>query len=636
MMTTDIMATDSDTRPATADDVAATPEPDPVIDEVSGRDADDDRRRSRAGEWRTPASMLLYVAAVTCFAVAVNRTDEADIDGLGIFRALPMWYWIATTLAVIGFVWSLPAPRSRRSVVSREGGRSPSGETAMSWVLLTSLIVFLHGLPGFVEQNPRFGIAWVHAGFSEHIAANGELLTNVDARFSWPGFFTASAWLQRIAGTDDILWLVRFAPIVINVVIVCIVVSLARALGANDRQSLVAAAIFVVADWIGQDYFAPQAIGFIFTMTIVTALLRFFPGRPTGRRWINRLAGSASPPAEGLSGRPAVLAYLAIVFVVGALVVTHQISPALLLAMVFALTLVGRIRTPAVVWVIGLAYLGYVSFGAEAYWLGHLETVTGSVGDVGGVVNENVNRRAASGSSDREVLVRIRILSMLGLWVTTAGILLLRKVRGRLDPALPALFLPPFLAVALQPYGGEVLLRVAFFVLPAAAVTLATTDWSRLAQTRGSRVVGRIVGVALLTAAVPVLILARFGNESYEAVTDEAIAINEVMLDETPPGAVVFRGNAFSLYYVDRIDEIRYRTLSDDIDEAIDDLDNAAARRPTFVLFTGTQQRYASEVRGSEPTFYSDYADDLIDRGGFRTVARDGSDILLEYVGSET
>src|SRR4051794_36514560 len=164
----------------------------------------------------------------------------------------------------------------------------------------------LHGLPGLLEPNPRFSVSWIHSGFSQQIADNGTLLRSLDARFSWAGFFAGGGLLQRWAGTESLMWLVRYAPLFYNGVTVALVALLALRLWATPAQSVVAAALFCSLNWIGQDYFAPQATAFVLYLLIVTVVLSAFPADPSlGIRWLVRVMRPGMDVHPGLRGRSA-------------------------------------------------------------------------------------------------------------------------------------------------------------------------------------------------------------------------------------------------------------------------------------------------------------------------------------------
>ncbi len=152
------------------------------------------RHRPRSVQPLTlPLCLLGSAALVWAFALAA-----VDLDGLsdiGLVSALPASYFVAVGLLTSGFF-----------LVLGRDQRPP-------WLLgayLLAAVLFLHGVPGFVEGAVRFPTAWVHAGFTEHIMSTHATLPNLDARFSWPGFFSAFALIAEAGGVSP-LWFARWS-----------------------------------------------------------------------------------------------------------------------------------------------------------------------------------------------------------------------------------------------------------------------------------------------------------------------------------------------------------------------------------------------------------------------------------------
>jgi hypothetical protein len=500
-------------------------------------------------------------------------------------------------------------------------------------VNLGCLIVVLHGLPGFIEPNPRFPVGWLHAGFADHIAYEGELLPRLDARFSWAGFFSGAAFVERIADTHGLLWMLRFAPVAVNAAAALAVFALARAVRTSTDRSIVAATIFVFANWIGQDYFSPQAVGFVLVTTLLATVLTFFPDTPDADGRVGRWLGAPDTASVAISERSSTLVYLASLFVAAAVIASHQLSPPMLIAALIALALLGRIRTKLLGPIVALGFVLWVSHAAESYWVGHLGDLLGQVGHVGTVVNSNVSRRAEPGSPARELVVRSRITFVLGMWAMAGLAMIGQRFRRRLDPALAALFFAPFVVLAAQSYGGEVLLRVALFTLPAASILIARMELPlRLAD--GVHLPRFVVPVIALSVVAPLFVLARYGNESYEQVTPDDRAVVDDMYRIVPDNSSIFVVNRSTVTYADRLSEVRFRDLSSDPSTAEQMLADAGRGAHVYVLVTDGQAGYRQEVQGAAAGWLSDFADQLIATGSVRVVSRHGHSMLLERVGS--
>ena len=562
---------------------------------------------------------LLTLAGLVVTGVAIAAADPADIDGYGLVAAVPLWFYIGIALLLTALFAQL-----------HEGGRP--GHVGAT-VNLACLIVVLHGLPGFVEPEPRFPVAWLHAGFTNQIAYEGELLPLLDARFSWAGFFSGAAFVERVAGTQDVLWMLRFAPIAINAAAALAVFALARAVGTTISRSIVAATIFVSINWIGQDYFAPQAVGYVLVVTLVATVLTYFSSQPRADRRLVRLIGTTATFPAPATGRKATFVYLACLFVVAGIIASHQLSPPMLVAMLLALAYVGRIRTKMLGAIVGLAFILWMAHAAEIYWVGHLDDLFGQVGDVTGVLDSNVSRRTGPGSPARSLVVRGRMALMLVTWALALMAMVGQRRRRTLDPALAALFIAPIGVLALQSYGGEVLLRVALFTLPAASILIARMETPLRVADR-MRVPRLAVPVVALAAVAPVFLLARFGNESYEQVIPDDRAVIEDMYRLVPDDSLVYVVNRSTIMYSQRLDEVRFRDLSSDPLTAWQMLEAADTDDVhVYVLITDGQEGYRHEVQGALPNWMDDFTARLLNTGSFRIVSQHGNGMLLEHIG---
>jgi hypothetical protein len=570
---------------------------------------------------RSWTSLVLTLVGVACVAVGVGRSDPARVDGLGILTAVSYWYVAGVTILIVAIGWSLAV----------------HWRPTTTWFQLLVLTVCLHGLPGLIQSQPRFPVAWLHTGFAEYNAATNDLLPGLDARFSWPSFFTGSAALQRIAGTNDLDWVLRFAPVVFNLAMAAGVASLAMALGTSARRSAAAALMYVLSNWIGQDYFAPQATGALLVLIIVTIVLAKFSDSRGLPGPVQRLLGPFTVPGTTIQGREARLWYSITLLLSAALIASHQLSPVMLISMLLGLTIARRIRTDALWWIVSLGFLLWLSHAAEAYWVGHLDVLTGTAGDVGSILSSSVTERA-TGTDSRILGVRARILVAVVTWSAGGVALLIARARCRLDPALAALLLAPFIALLIQPYGGEILLRVALFTLPAATIAIAQVlpapvrkplTWARIGTG------GLIVGV-MIPAYLVVFLVARFGNESFEQVTANDAAIVEELHRVVPDGAIVYYLNSGAVVHSDRVGDVRFRGLGPIPDVGdLRRLRSEADASPVYLLFTEAQQNWGREVSGLDPDWMTEFVAGLARYDWLTTVDRRG-DASLVRVGANS
>lgn len=546
----------------------------------------------------------------------LDRGDLAKVDALGLLKVVPAAYWFGAVVIVAGLIAGCLFT------------------TRWAWLNVTALMAALHGLPGMLEPHPRFSVAWVHVGFADHIADRGTLLTALDARFSWAGFFAGSGLLQRFSGTDSLLWIVRYAPIFYNAVAVLLIVLLARRTRATHAQTVIAASLFCLVNWIGQDYFSPQATGFVLYLAIITAVLYAFPADP-GTIRSTRLRRLLRPEADNYQGvlgpvprpRVSLLVLGACYAMVAALVISHQLTPVFLMSATLLLVIGNVTRLRTLPFAVAVMFLAWLSFGASAYWLGHLSDLTGSVGHVGRLLNQNVSSRTKSTSWDRRFVVTSRLGLALGTWGLAALSIVRLWIQRRTPVALLCLFVAPFPLLFLQPYGGEMALRVCYFTLPAATLLIA-----RLFAPAGKRSVIRIVALgAVAVALIPLFVTARFGNEKFEMLSDADVGIVNELYSIAPAKSVVYVASLQTLQYSDRIEDVHFRNLPSGTAAAITNrFDHLPDSTTVYVLFAETQAAYGTVALSRTPDWLQTLATEFAATGRYRVRAQLGGAVLLE------
>jgi hypothetical protein len=115
---------------------------------------------------------------------------------------------------------------------------------------------------------------------------------------NWPGFFTGAAAISDATGIDTIT-LARWAPLAIGLLQLGAVIYLVSALTSDRSVRMLVGWLFVMFNWVGQEYFSPQGLAFGLYLVFVGLVLRLFgetlPGRtrlsPRRRLGLSLLAG---------------------------------------------------------------------------------------------------------------------------------------------------------------------------------------------------------------------------------------------------------------------------------------------------------------------------------------------------------
>lgn len=538
--------------------------------------------RRVAGGWAAP---VLAGLAVVLWVVFAGPVDPGGLGSFGLIVALHPVVLLAIVVLSVAFVLELrePAPRT--------------------WVLAGACVlavIGLYGLPSIVEPVARLPVAWLHAGWSEYVAEHGAVLPGFDARFSWPGFFAVAAWVSEVAGVD-VTAMLAWAPPVFTGLAAIGVHAVATAVLGRGPGAWFAVWLFLAANWVEQDYFSPQALAFLLYVGALAIVLR----------WLVRVES----PQRTLG------AAAALVLLLCALAPAHQVTPFALAAVLLALA--GRLRWRWLAVLAVLAPLTWLVLGASDYWIGNLDVLTGGVGDVSDSVQENVAARV-TGDAGR--------MTVLGLRFGLVGVVLALAVvgwwgRGR-PVALGIATVVPFGLVALQSYGGEMLLRSFLYALP----LLCTFGGAALARWRaGFR--GIAVGVALGVMSVA-LVAARGGNDGYVSFRDEDVAAVEEAYRIAEPGSSIASLTAYVPLRSARVGEVTQ-----------DSLERACASRspvpcvldeaPDTLLVTRAQDNYGVIMAGLPAGWSSTVAAGLVSSGAYREHWRLGDAVVLIHVDTQ-
>lgn len=505
------------------------------------------QRRSWAKRWlalrRDSATRLVVPVVVTVAVILGTHPDNPGAVGeWGLIAVAPWQIFAAVVVLSVSFALLL-----RRD--------SPSAVPLCAH--LFALALLLHGLPSLLESEPRFSTAWLHAGFVSAIIEHKHPLGSLDARFSWPGFFTAMASVVGMSGNASALPFLRWTPLVSNVAYLLPLYVIARTLLASRIRAWITLWAFLLADWVGQDYFSPQGASYFLFLSILALLVYAFgDGRPPpGIRLLPTRLGAlltqraTAGAAFSYAQRAGLL--LTLVAASAALTMSHQLTPVVLVVDVTALVLARQCSLRYFPLILLVLVAGWLSYGAVDYWSGHLSTLFGAGGSKS--VAANVSQRV-KGSSVHIDIVYLRVLFSAGVWVFGGlGAIIALRAGRNVNLTACLLAVVPFPLLLAQSYGGEAGLRLYFYTFPFWLI-LGVAALPEDSLRRSWR---PAIALSLATPLVAVaLLIARFGNEEFEQVRPDEVAAAERLYQLAPRGSslvsitpnVIWRYRAFTAY----------------------------------------------------------------------------------------
>jgi glycosyltransferase involved in cell wall biosynthesis len=460
------------------------------------------------------AHAAVLSAAAVAWAFSLLHTDLDRIAGIGLLDALPPTYFVAFGLLLAGFI----------AAVTR-----PVLPMRLLWVYVAALIIVLHGTTPLLYDEPRYTWTYTHLGVIALIAQTGAVDRSVDIYNNWPGFFALVAWLSSAGGLSAVAF-AAWAQVFFNVANVLALQFALRGVTRDERLVWIASLLFLLGNWVGQDYLAPQAFAFVLSLVVLGLCLRcgaaVCPPRSSAARWwtgaldwLRERVLRGAPvedlhPTAPLSPRGAVLVgglcYLAVV-------VSHQLTPMILIIGVAGLAIFTR-RIPL--------WIPVVMAAIEACWLwlawSYVSERFTLLDPAPAASREPAGYGIGDGLPGFE-LVAYAVRAEFVILVVLAALGLLRRLRaGRWDLAAASLVVAPLFVAGVQSYGGEGRYRAYLFALPWLSFFAAAA----LAPARGRKqAVGRRAAFAVTSAALGACVLfAYFGLELMNRVGPDDVA----------------------------------------------------------------------------------------------------------------
>ncbi|GGT18527.1 hypothetical protein J2S47_003959 [Streptomyces griseoviridis] len=390
-------------------------------------------RRRRAGAW--PALPLLVALALWTYAL--GHTDVSQLDDFGLVSAVHPAFWAGLALLTGGFWSTVRAPHR-----------------AQGWpaAYVVGLLLMERATQALVYPTPLYAWAWKHDAVVGHLLTAGGLqseaeIGDMSVYDQWPGFFAAQAALVRLLGVDNTAMYMAWWPLVSSLMLLLPLLLIYRTFTTDRRLIWTAVWLFYAANWVGQDYFSPQSVAFALHLGVLAVVLRRYGGRP---------------------GRPRTAVWTVLLTaLLTTIVVTHQLTPGMLVVSLLALCLARRYRDWAPAATAVVLFLAWCLTAALPFLSAAMPDMIRSIGDIGGNVETGYGA-TPTGTGAIATSWAARLLSGSVLLLAALGVLRRPVLRHRALPLLliAAAPLPMFVASS---YGSEMIFRVLMFMLPGAA-----------------------------------------------------------------------------------------------------------------------------------------------------------------------
>jgi len=563
-----------------------------------------------------PISLGLWIAGICQTHVTVPGPYGLPAD-------LPLVFYAGIALLIVSAAAELARRRPSRWRMS---------------VHTAVLVTMLYGAAPLVYSQGRYAWLYKTTGVVQYIDATGQLNRHIDIYQNWPGFFAAAAWFDQVAGVSSPLAYAKWAQLVFELAALPLLYLCYRALPLTKRQRWIALLLYAGSNWIGQDYFSPQALATLFCLAIMAIAIR----------WLNVKNSAAYRSATSIS-RPSAAACAMLISLYFVLTFTHELSPYILAVQLGGLAVAALLRPrwlPPLLAAIAACYL-LPRFSYVNSHYGLLKSIGNFFGNA-----TTPKHDGTPADSERLTDLCVRVLSFFVYGLAAMGAWLRRR-SGRTVRALLVLALTPVAVLGLQSYGQEAIFRVYLFSLPwVAALAASALAPAHALPARGcppargclpARGVALRTAVALLTA-VALFFPAFYGDDSFNVMTGSEVSALAEFLQKAPPGPIFSAlGNApladTSRYYLFQYLDIfgiyglvHTKTVPVNIADLIvnSSLTYTNGTKPVYVVVTSSMTAYAEEYGVVAPRSFTALLRALSHSPAWRLVVNQPGTVVYE------
>ena len=570
------------------------------------------------GLWhgRLSNARIVVPVAIGLWLLGIRGVDPDAMTDLGLLSILRPTAWLALGALLVGIV----------ATVSR-----PSFTTRSISAHLVTFIALVHGTPALLYGTLRYSWAWKHVGIVDYILRTGKVDAHVDqlaVYHQWPGFFAAAGALTEAVGAENALGIAMLGPLFFNLVNLLLVVFVLSTLTQDRRVIWLGTTFFFVANWVGQDYFSPQAYAYVMHLAAIGLVLQRFSredrnhvGRSWNTGWVTGV----------------------VCLLITAIATGHQLTPVMLAASLALLAVTRRAEVWKFVAFSLVINVLWAATYARPFVSEQLSAFVDRFGDVAGNAGDTLNDTSVQSSGQALVSLMGRVsLLVIGL-LALAGFV--RRWRaGRREWTAGLLAVAPAAAL-INSYGGEVLFRVVLFALPFLAYLAAQAVVPLLGRTWSpERYVAAFVTATILLTGY---LFGYYGKERQYYFSSDEVAAVDYLEQVAPDNSLVVSLNANFPNFTDRYERFTIVPVTLERPEDLDGLLDAPvdsmtqwldtdAYGATYLLISRAQLAEVVDVGEVPVARVLDFADQLENSPAFEKVFDTPDATILRIAASST
>ncbi len=506
--------------------------------------------------------LIPVLFALLLWSLALKHVDLSKMSDLGLVTVLPFSFYFALFVLTISF--AIQAYRARN--------------LPMIFLHIVVLIFIIHGTPQILYGTIRYSWAWKHIGIIDYIQRNSSVnpdITYLNVYQNWPGFFSFGALFNQLSGIDSARVYAGWAPVFFNLLDIGPLVLIFRSLTRDRRLIFTGTWFFYLGNWIGQDYFSPQALAYFLYLVILAVVLRWLrvariPERVEIQRWVKsaplaaviqklfiRTITSGYPESSlGKFQRAGLTAILILIFV--AITTSHQLTPFMAISALVALTLFPVLSGKRLALLFAVMTVTWIVYMATAFLNGNLQMMVSTIGSLLG--NFSGNLVNLQGTSQAQILIAFMDRGLTAFVIGLALLGILTRLRHNTwDVPAVLLMVSPLLMLAASAYGGEILFRVYYFSLPFLAFFAAALFYPKISSGH-SFSAAIIIYISLIMLAG--FTFAYYGKENMNYFSPQEITASDYLHQIAPPGSLIMDGTTSWPFLYKNYDEYTYITIS--------------------------------------------------------------------------
>lgn len=583
---------------------------------------------SESTRWQTVdiAVLATIAAALALWWTSLPLIDPEQLNDFGLPAILPWQFWAAIGVLSLGFSATLAS----------------SSPTA-GWLRVAALVVLvllLHATPPIAYGTLRYSWAWKHIGIVDYIQRYGEVnraIPFLAAYHNWPGFFWITAKIADFFKLEpvQIADIVRFFPVASNLVFVVLLRSIYRRFTDDLRLVYAALWVFICTNWVGQDYFSPQAFSYALYLMVLSICLGPLmpPASPASTSLGQRISSirnkltRPTAPAERPDTWLKILAILVVFFAIFTIAASHQLTPVILVISLVALAALTPLSFGFPVLAL-FTLVFWIIYPAAPFTAAYLP---GEVEQLGQTIDGVTGKLVDTGAVDKGVAVVVwagRALSAAVALLAMAG-WFRRLLAGERDGIPVALLVSPIPILALTSYGGEAIFRIYFFCIPFLAFFAAGLFFPKTGRHAGvMTIVGFWIVIVLMSLG---FLFGNNGKDRQYRFSESEVEAAAWLYSRSQPGTLLVEAARSYPSQFMNYENFTYLPIANESPEEraeiLDDPSRVLARwfsdpswNDGYVILTESQKAYVSALGIMPDGALDELALDLLASPDFRLV----------------